>query len=121
MSTAPSILLVEDETLLRTMVSEALEDLGYRVMPAADGRAALELLAGPEHIDILFSDITMPNGVSGVDVAEHAARLRPGVRVVLASGYAKGQLPPLPPGIEFLQKPYRVPQLVELFGAAPAG
>lgn len=121
MSTGASILLVEDETLLRTLVCEALEDLGYRVLSVADGHAALEVLAGPERIDILFSDITMPNGISGVEVAERAMRLRPGVRVVLASGYAKGQLPPLPPGIEFLQKPYRVPQLADVFGMVPTG
>jgi len=110
-----TVLVVEDEGQLREVVVEALGDLGYRILVAADGHEAVRILQGPEPIDLLFTDVTMPNGLSGVDVAVSAAELRPELRVLLVSGYAKGQLPPFPDHAHFIQKPYRMSQLLSKF------
>lgn len=121
---ACSILIVDDELMLRDVVVEALQDHGYDVLVASDGPGALEILRGPGRIDVVFSDVSMPNGMSGVELAERAAEIRPGIRVILASGFAKGQLPPIPKGVAFLPKPYRIGQLVEslrnVMGSVPA-
>ncbi|MCL1633524.1 response regulator [Luteimonas sp. SX5] len=124
MSDRGSVLFVDDEVLLRDVVVEALQDHGYEVLVASDGPGAIELLSGPLRIDVVFSDVSMPNGMSGVELAGRAAQIRPGIRVLLASGFAKGQLPPIPTDVHFLPKPYRIGQLVEslerLVGLAPA-
>lgn len=111
------ILVVEDDASLGPLISDALAEMGYRVMLAVDGPAALEILQGNAPVDIVFSDVGIPSGMSGIELVEHARRLRPQARCILASGYAKAQLPPLPEGIIFLAKPYRIPQLVAAFTA----
>jgi CheY-like chemotaxis protein len=73
------------------MAAETLQEAGWRVLKAPDGRAALSLLecrGGSERIDLLFSDVVMPGGLSGVALAHAARRLRPEIAVLLASGYA---------------------------------
>ena len=107
------VLMVEDQTDLREMIGLALRDLGIDVATTADGHEAAELLKGEARFDVVFSDVSMPNGMSGVELAERAAEIRPGIRVILASGFAKGQLPPIPKGVAFLPKPYRIGQLLE--------
>lgn len=113
MTDARSILIVDDELMLRDVVVEALQDHGYDVLVASDGPGALEILRGPARIDVVFSDVSMPNGMSGVELVEHAAGIRPGIGFILASGFAKGQLPPIPKEVAFLPKPYRIGQLLE--------
>jgi two-component system, cell cycle response regulator CpdR len=111
------ILIVEDDASLGPLIADALAEMGYQVMLAVDGQAALEILQGDTPIDIVFSDVGIPSGMSGIDLIGHARRLRPQARCILASGYAKAQLPPLPEDIVFLAKPYRIPQLVAAFTA----
>lgn len=111
------ILIVEDDPSLGPLISDALGEMGYQVLLAADGQAALEILQGDAPIDVVFSDVGIPGGMSGIDLTGHARRLRPQARCILASGYAKAQLPPLPEDIVFLAKPYRIPQLVAAFAA----
>lgn len=124
MTGACSILIVDDELMLRDVVVEALHDHGYEVLVASDGPGALDILRGPARIDVVFSDVSMPNGMSGIELAEQAAQIRPGIRIMLASGFAKGQLPPIPKEVHFLPKPYRIGQLVEslqqVTGSVPA-
>jgi two-component system, cell cycle response regulator CpdR len=107
------LLLVEDEDDLRMLVGEALRLLGFSVAPVSDGVAAVAALER-ERFDVVVSDVSMPNGLSGIDLAGHAARLQPHARIILASGYARAQLPPLPGNVVFLPKPYRISQLAEL-------
>ena len=66
---------------------------------------------------MLFTDVVMPKGMSGVDLFREARRIRPGLRVLLASGYARGQLPTIPEGCDFIPKPYRVEDLGKRLGA----
>lgn len=108
-----SVLFVDDEELLRDVVVEALQDRGYEVLVAADGPGALEMLRGPARIDAMLSDVSMPNGMSGIELAAEASRIRPGIGVILASGFAKGQLPETPKDAVFLPKPYRIGDLIE--------
>ena len=108
-----SILFVEDEASLRELIGDALAGGGYAVTLAADGAEAIGLLAA-NHYDCVVSDISMPGGVSGVELAAESARIQPDARVILVSGHARGQLPPLPSGTVFLPKPYRIAQLLSL-------
>jgi len=105
-----TILVVEDNDLVRGTAVAALEGLGYRVLQASDGAAAIRVLEGAEHIDLVLSDMVMPNAVSGEDVARAARRLRPGIRALLTSGYSERFMAlsagPLA-GIPMLTKPYR--------------
>jgi PAS domain S-box-containing protein len=104
-----TILLVEDELVVRRLVAEILESNGYSVLQAGDGPSALELLrrhTGP--LDLLVTDVVMP-GMSGPDVAGAVAAMRPGTHVLYISGYTDssvGQHGVLEPGVAFLQKPF---------------
>jgi PAS domain S-box-containing protein len=109
-----TILLVEDEGVVRSLVAEILETSGYKVLQAADGPSALELLrrhSGP--VDLLVTDVVMP-GMSGPDVAKAVASMRPGTQVLYTSGYTDSAIDHhgvLEPGIAFLQKPFSADDL----------
>ena len=102
------VLAVEDEPAVLSAVVETLADLGYGVLTARDAAEALERLRGTERVDILFSDVVMPGGMNGVQLAVEAARVRPGLRVLLTSGYTGQALTgDLPANVPLLAKPYR--------------
>ena len=109
-----SILLVEDEASLREIVGDALRDAGHQVDEAAGGAQALESLGSDARYDVLLTDMGMP-GMSGMELAMEAVKLRPGIAVIIASGFAKAQLPEFPAGFIYFPKPYRVRQLEDLF------
>jgi len=113
------VLMVEDQDDLRDLIGVALQDLGIAVDTTADGREALAMLQGDRQYDVVFSDVSMPNGVSGIELSEHVSRTQPNARMILSSGYARSQLPALPEHVEFLPKPYRLRQLVELLRHTP--
>ena len=104
-----TILLVEDETVVRQLVAEILESSGYTVLQAGDGPSALELLRRHSGtLDLLLTDVVMP-GMSGPEVAHAVTSMRPGTQVLYTSGYtdsAIGHHGVLEPGIAFLQKPF---------------
>ena len=81
------VLVVEDDQFVRTYAISCLESLGYRVTPAENARDAERLLAQGLAIDLVFSDVVMPGGMSGWDLAEQARLLRPGIKVLLTSGH----------------------------------
>ena len=109
-----TILLVEDDEQVLNMAVESLEELRYRVVVARNAAEALEHLRGVERIDILFSDVVMPGGMNGSQLALEAQRIRPGIKILLTSGYVanldegqvigRGELP-------VLNKPYRRDEL----------
>jgi two-component system cell cycle sensor histidine kinase/response regulator CckA len=109
-----TILLVEDETVVRRLVAEILETSGYKVLQAGDGPSALELLRRhPGTLDLLVTDVVMP-GMSGPEVAQAVTSMRPGTQVLYTSGYtdsAIGHHGVLEPGIAFLQKPFNADDL----------
>jgi PAS domain S-box-containing protein len=83
------ILVVEDDAAVRGVTVGILEGLGYCVRQAPDGKSALDILRGPDNIDLLFTVMIMSNGVSGQDLAQTARSLRPGIKVLMTSGYSE--------------------------------
>jgi PAS domain S-box-containing protein len=111
---AETVLLVEDDELVRCYGQEQLAGMGYRVLVAGNGMQALEVLHGAEPVDLLFTDVVMPGGMSGRELAEEATRLRPGLKVLYTSGYAENAIVHdgrLDPGVQLLRKPYRRAEL----------
>ena len=109
-----TILVVEDDEAVLSTAVESLGDLGYRVLVAHDGREALEILKGNEPIEILFSDVVMPGGINGAELATKARQLRPAIKVLLTSGYTGAALASehgLPADTPVLGKPYRRDEL----------
>ena len=106
------VLFVEDDPLVREAVVRGLEDCGFDVMVAADGDKALAMLDAGLDADVVFSDIVMPGKVSGVDLAGILHERRPGLPVVLATGYTDQRA--VIPGVQVLAKPYEIDQLVTL-------
>ena len=109
-----TILLVEDETNLRRLARQYLENQGYKILEAEDGAAALQIVDGYHGaIDLLLTDVIMP-GMNGRELAARVTNLLPDVRVLYMSGYtenAVGQDGTLDAGINLLQKPFSLPAL----------
>ena len=82
------VLVVDDEALVRMNAVEMFEDLGFEVLEAGSGAEALARLQERADIDLLFSDIVMPPGMNGAELARLAQRLRPGLAILLTSGFA---------------------------------
>ncbi len=123
-----SILVLEDDPDVRKLAVSMLQDLGYKVLEAEDGKAALATLDGASRIDLLLSDVVLPGGMSGPEVAEQARRRHPALKVLFMSGYADtevGRDEPLQTGAGFLEKPFHRHKLAQKVGAAleatPAG
>jgi signal transduction histidine kinase len=110
------VLLVEDDPIVGNMVAAALEDVGYRVVRTAQATEALAVLSSGGRVDLLFSDIVMPGEMSGLDLANEARRRRPGLPVVLTTGYSEEVA--RAEGVRVLRKPYRIAALVEILEAA---
>lgn len=102
----PLLLVVEDEPLVRELIVLELEDAGFDTLEAEDGLTALALLRDNPGVALLFTDIRLPGGMTGWDVAEHARAIRPRLPVIYATGYSAEDLR-LVNGAQFLKKPYR--------------
>ena len=117
---AGTILLVEDEESLRQPISKMIRKAGYSVIEAGDGSAALDRIREPQnHIDVLVLDITLP-GASSREVFQEAGRLRPDMKVIVASGYSADMSGATLAGrVErFIRKPYQTADLMALIGQA---
>ena len=111
-----TVLLVEDEAPVLAVARAFLTDLGYQVLEASTGVEALGILSSDEPIDLLFTDVVLPDGMNGAQVAKAAEELRPGLKVLFASGYTKEALVyqgRLEEGVTLLPKPYRKRDLAE--------
>jgi CheY-like chemotaxis protein len=104
-----SVLLVEDDDGVASLVSEMLNSLGYRVTRVASARAALGALADEPEIDLVFTDVLMPGSMSGLDLAREIRRRHPGAPVLLTTGYAGAALKAADiDNIQVLCKPYQI-------------
>jgi len=113
-SRGEAVLIVEDEPAVREFAESVLAQLGYRVGSAASGRQALELLEQGMDCDLLFTDVVMPGGLNGRELAAAAAGLRPDLKVLYTSGYTENAIVHqgrLDPGVHLLSKPYRRDEL----------
>ena len=111
-----TLLVVEDNATVRGVAVGILRGLGYTVLEAEDGPAALAILRKPLAIDLLFTDLIMPNGINGQDLLRRARELRPGLRAIYTSGYSERFLQDrnaADAGVPLLNKPYRKHALAE--------
>jgi len=106
-----TILIVEDEVLIRIIAADALEDSGFTVLEASDAAEALRILARHDEVAVLFTDINMPGDMDGLALARHVASERPEIKVVVTSGKQWLDATSLPDAGVFLPKPYRASQL----------
>jgi CheY-like chemotaxis protein len=110
---ASTVLVVEDEEMMRRASADALAELGYRVLEADGSAAALRLLDAHPEVDLLFTDVVMP-GVNGRKLADEALRRRPGLPVLFTTGYTRNAVVhngALDPGVEMLAKPFTLQEL----------
>ena len=109
-----TILLVEDSDDVRALAAEVLGALGYRIVLARSGEEALEMHA-KETIDLLFTDIVMPGGMSGLELVERFASIAPGVPVLMTTGYNEDLVADIPRGtaLDVIGKPYRREELAD--------
>lgn len=108
------ILLVEDDDLVREHLANQLASLGYRVLQAGNGPEAIGILWETTGVDLLLTDIVMPGGMNGRELAERARHFRPDLKVLFTSGYTENAIVHhgrLDPGVELLSKPYRRKEL----------
>jgi CheY-like chemotaxis protein len=112
-----TILLVEDETAVRGLATVVLQKHGYRVLEAPSGHAALEIWKQhASEVDLLLTDLVMPGGMTGMDLAEKLKASNPKLKVIYSSGYSTeltGQILESKEGKLFLQKPYHPQDLAE--------
>lgn len=105
------VLVVDDETLIRGLIEDALVLLGYDVIAVESGDAALPIVASRVSIDVIVTDIVMPGETNGFDVIEQAKALRPGIHTIAMSGYVAKQGDKITLADRFLHKPFTVPVL----------
>ena len=108
-SETETILVVEDDDDVRTYSVETLRGLGYRVLEAYDGPSALRLLERQAHVDLLFTDVVLPNGMTGAELVGRARARRPDIKVLFTTGYARNAIfhhGRLDEGVKLITKPF---------------
>jgi len=116
-----SVLVVEDSTPVRKLTVRLLKKLGYAVSMAANGAEALAALDSADRFDLILSDVVLPGGISGVDLVTEAVQRRPGLKILLMSGYARDPVDAngqLRSGVRFLSKPFRMDELARAVRSA---
>ena len=110
------IMLIDDEATIRTLIAEELQDAGYLVTTAEDGPSALKILDGPIELDLLITDVGLPGGLNGRQVADAARVKRPDLKVLFITGYAETAAVGnglLAPGMHVLTKPFEIAELAD--------
>lgn len=113
-TTEETVLVVEDDDDVRTYSVDILRELGYRVIEAHDGPSALRLLERQTRVDLLFTDVVLPSGLTGAEVAAEVRKLRPEIRVLFTTGYARNAIVHhgrLDAGVNLIPKPFTYAQL----------
>jgi two-component system, response regulator PdtaR len=105
-----TVLVVEDEAMMRTKLAEELEDAGYLVVEASDGTEAVEILTRRPDVKIVISDVRMPGPIDGVELCRRVRSGYPGIKVVLSSGEPSAADSTVHDG--FFLKPYRVAWII---------
>jgi PAS domain S-box-containing protein len=124
-----TVVVIDDEEAIRMLVSDVLEEAGYRILTAADGPSGLKILQSDTRIDLLITDVGLPGGFNGRQVADAARQTRPDLKVLFVTGYADNAVignGHLDPGMQVITKPFpmttlalRVREMIE--GLGPAG
>jgi CheY-like chemotaxis protein len=119
-----TILVVEDDSMVRNFVIAQLHGLGYKTVAASDGRTALAYVDSGQPFDLLFTDVVMPGGMTGRQLADEVGKRRPGTKVLYTSGYTDNAIVHhgrLDQGVLLLTKPYRSSQLARMIRLALTG
>lgn len=114
--TGEVILVVEDDPDVRAYSVESLRELGYQVLEAPDGPSAMILLEAPGSIDLIFTDVVLPGGMTGADVVRNARLIRPEVKALFTTGYARNAIVHhgrLDKGVHLIVKPFTFDSLAE--------
>ncbi|WP_210318484.1 GAF domain-containing protein [Aureimonas endophytica] len=109
-----TILVIDDEPLIRMLIVDVVQDLGYVAIEAGDGPEGMEVLRSAQHLDLLITDVGLPNGMNGRQVADAARELRPDLKVLFVTGYAETAVlghGHLAPGMEVMTKPFQMEEL----------
>lgn len=109
-----TVLVIDDEPMVRMLIVEVLEEAGYRALEADDGAQGLRIIEAEPRIDLLVTDVGLPNGMNGRQVADAARALRPGLKVLFVTGYADGSAVGdglLEPGMAIVTKPFLMTEL----------
>jgi two-component system NtrC family sensor kinase len=115
---AGSVLVVEDNTEVADIATALLNELGYQVTRVASAQTAIDVLRTGETFDLVFSDVVMPGGMNGVELAQRIREDYPNLPVVLTTGYYNAVDKPLPRGVPVLRKPYDIAELKKAVQAA---
>ncbi|MBN3470178.1 response regulator [Pseudomonas savastanoi pv. phaseolicola] len=110
-----TILVVDDEPAVRQLIAELLEDLGYTILQAERGADALTILQSKAAIDLLITDVGLPGGMNGRQVADAARDVRPDLKILFVTGYAENAAlahDTLEPGMHVLPKPFAIAELI---------
>jgi CheY-like chemotaxis protein len=108
------VLVVEDDPDVRATSVDILRELGYQVLEAHDGPSALGLLEQAHRIDLLFTDVVLPGGLTGAEIAAQARERRPGIKVLFTTGYARNAIihhGRLDKGLQLITKPFSFVEL----------
>ena len=119
-----TVLIVEDDALVRQYVLTQVRSLGYTTLEAANATEALALIAAHPAIDLLFTDVIMPGAMNGRQLADEATQRRPALKTLFTSGYTENAIMHhgrLDPGVHLLAKPYRKPELARMIRLALDG
>ncbi len=109
-----TVLVVDDEPTIRMLVADVLGELGYATIEAEDGAGGLAMLRSDQRIDLLVTDVGLPGGMNGRQVADAGRVLRPGLGVLFITGYAEAAVlggGQLAPGMQVLTKPFTMEEL----------
>ena len=118
-----AILIVEDDSLVRTFVVGQIKSLGYHTLTAVDAAEAMAVIDSPSEIDLLFTDMIMPGSMNGRDLVDAALKRRPSLKILFTSGYSNEVIihhGHLDAGVLLLAKPYRKSDLARMIRAALA-
>ncbi len=108
-SSGETVLVIDDEEPIRMLITDVLEEAGYRVLEAADGPSGLKVLQSDARIDLLITDVGLPGGFNGRQVADAARQTRPGLKVLFVTGYAENAVVGnghLDVGMQVITKPF---------------
>lgn len=111
------VLIVEDDPSIMLILSAYLSGEGYHILQAENGEQAFAILASKPHLDMMITDFRLPGGISGVDIAEPAVKLRPDLKVIFISGYAQEVREtdsPIARKAPILDKPFDLDELQDL-------
>jgi DNA-binding NtrC family response regulator len=114
------VLCVEDDDNIRQNAVEALQEAGFDVLEAQDGARAAALMVDPDSVDILFTDVTMPGSLDGLELATAIRKIHPHMPLVVTSGFGldlSRRLRKIAPPIAFISKPYSLTEIVSVLKA----